>query len=288
MQVLARSRRRSAARCHGRLRAIVDDDAGEHVSEAADHGPAADALKLAAYLDGGMSASERDAFEAELVRSPARRDDLIAAVDWIEQMSAHQAMPPADATALAIALEREAPVRSCEAVGRIQRLDRMAAAAATMGHRNLGAGHVRHRRGRHRHRAPHQSAVPAGDPIAVLAGRRLGCAGVAGYLATAAVECAAGTAIAPAGAAARRSNPVHRRDHQCVARLPRRSFGGTAAGSAGGAGARWRAEIPADRVRAIAIQPQLVERLTKPRGDLPTQISARLSLDGELAISIAK
>jgi hypothetical protein len=47
------------------------------------------------------------------------------------------------------------------------------------------------------------------------------------------------------------------------------------------------AEIPADRVRSIAIQPQLAERLTQPRG-LPAQISARLSIDGELAISIAK
>jgi hypothetical protein len=87
-----------------RLRAIVGDDAYERGSEAPDRGPAADALKLAAYLDGGMNAAERDAFEAELVRSPARRVDLIAAADWIEQMSARQEMPPADATALALAL----------------------------------------------------------------------------------------------------------------------------------------------------------------------------------------
>jgi hypothetical protein len=47
-------------------------------------------------------------------------------------------------------------------------------------------------------------------------------------------------------------------------------------------------EIPADRVRSIALQPPLYERLAKPIGGLPAQISARLSMDGELAISIAK
>ena len=124
-----------------RLRAIVDDDAAERGAEAPDRGPAADALKLAAYLDGGMSASERDAFEAELVRSPARRDDLIAAVAWIEQISAQQEMPPADATALAIALERRKRRPRLRSIRRrIRRLDRMAAAAPAIGHRNLGAG----------------------------------------------------------------------------------------------------------------------------------------------------
>ena len=45
--------------------------------------------------------------------------------------------------------------------------------------------------------------------------------------------------------------------------------------------------IAADRVRSIVLQPQLYERLTQPRGGLPTWISAKLSLDGELAIAIA-
>src|SRR5262245_53458980 len=66
-----------------RLRAIVDGEAGESGAKVPDRGTAADALQLAAYLDGSMSAAERETFEAELTLSPARRDDLIAAAAWI-------------------------------------------------------------------------------------------------------------------------------------------------------------------------------------------------------------
>jgi hypothetical protein len=99
-----------------RLRAIVDDaaSAGAAQGQAADRGPAADALRLAAYLDGSMTDSERDAFEAELARSPARRDDLIAAVAWIEEITLQHQAPPAAATARAIALERGAPAAAAK------------------------------------------------------------------------------------------------------------------------------------------------------------------------------
>jgi hypothetical protein len=47
------------------------------------------------------------------------------------------------------------------------------------------------------------------------------------------------------------------------------------------------APIPADQVRAIMLQPQLYERLTQPRDGLPTFISAKFSIGGELVIAIA-
>ena len=68
-----------------------------------------------------------------------------------------------------------------------------------------------------------------------------------------------------------RNDPSPARQQQLLAALAR-------AGSA---------PIAADRVRAIMLQPQLYERLTQPRGDLPTWISARFSVAGELVIAIA-
>jgi hypothetical protein len=47
------------------------------------------------------------------------------------------------------------------------------------------------------------------------------------------------------------------------------------------------APIPADKVRAIMLQPQLYERISQQRGDLPHWISARLTIGGELVIAIA-
>ena len=57
------------------LRALVDAEAGEQGTAGLDRGAAAEALQLAAYLDGGMDAAERAAFERDLVRSPERRDE---------------------------------------------------------------------------------------------------------------------------------------------------------------------------------------------------------------------
>ena len=271
-----------------RLRAIVGDDAYERESEAPDRSPAADALKLAAYLDGGMSASERDAFEAELVRSPARRDDLIAAVDWIEQMSAHQAMPPADATARAIALEREAPsapaTRSAGFSGWIERLlprPRWAiatSALATFAIVAVGIDIALHTNPQFRQAIQSQSSPAGGsDAPAWQDISRLPSSNALPERPLLPPAPQLGdpilfTAETINTLLAYRDDPSAARRQDLLAALMR-------------AGAP---DIPADRVRAIAIQPQLVERLSKPRGDLPTQISARLSLDGELAISIAK
>ena len=271
-----------------RLRAIVDDDAGDRGSDAPDRGPAADALKLAAYLDGGMSASERDAFEAALVQSPTRRDDLIAAVEWIERMSAQQAMPPADATALAIALERDAPSvpakRSAGFSGWIEwllprpRLAIATSALATFAIVAVGIDIALHTNPQFRQVIQSQSS-PAGGSDAPWqdASTRLPPSNAQPDRPLLPPAPQLGdpilfTAETINALTAYRNDPSAARRQDVLAALVR-------------AGA---AEIPADRVRSIAIQPQLVERLSKPPGGLPTQISARLSMDGELAISIAK
>ncbi len=271
-----------------RLRAIVDDDAGERGGVTPDHGPAADALKLAAYLDGGMSVSERDAFEAELVRSPARRDDLIAAAEWIEQMSARQEMPPADATALAIALEREAPSapaqRSAGFAGWIEwllprpRLAIATSALATFAIVAVGIDIALHTNPQFRQVIQSQS-MPAGgsDAPAWQDISRLPPSNARPERPLLPPAPQLGdpilfTAETINALIAYRDDPSAARRQELLATLVR-------------AGAP---EIPADRVRSVALQPQLVERITQPLGGLPAQISARLSIDGELSISIAK
>jgi hypothetical protein len=270
-----------------RLRAIVGDDAYERGSEAPDRGPAADALKLAAYLDGGMSAAERDAFEAELVRLPTRRDDLIAAVDWIDQMSAQQAMPPADATALAIALERGAPsapaTRSARFSGWIEwllprpRLAIATSALATFAIVAVGIDIALHTNPQFRQVIQSQSSPPGGSDAWQDTATRLPPSNARPEQPLLPPAPQLGdpilfTAETINALIGYHDDPSAARRQDLLAALAR-------------AGA---AEIPPDRVRSIAIQPQLVERLAQPRGSLPTQISARLSIDGELAISIAK
>jgi len=271
-----------------RLRAIVGDDAAERGSEAPDRGPAADALKFAAYLDGGMSASERDTFEAELVRSPARRDDLLAAVAWLEQISAQQAMPPADATALAIALEPEAPSapaqHSAGFSGWIEwllprpRLAIATSALATFAIVAVGIDIALHTNPQFRQVIQSQPTPTGGsDAPAWQDSARLPPSNAQSRRPLLPPAPQLGdpilfTAETINALIAYRDDPSAARRRDLLATLVR-------------AGAP---EIPADRVRSIALQPQLVERMTQPRGGLPTQISARLSMDGELAISIAK
>ncbi len=236
-----------------------------------------------------MSAAERDAFETELILSPTRRDDLIAAVDWIEQMSVQQAMPPADATARAIALEREAPsataTRSAGFSGWIERLlprPRLAiatSALATLAIVAVGIDIALHTNPQFRQVIQSQS-MPAGGPDAPAwqdTATRLPPSNAqperpllppAPQLGDP-ILFSAETINALIGY---RDDPSATRRQELLVALAR-------------AGAP---EIPTDRVRSVALQPQLVERLTQPLGGLPTQISARLSIDGELAISIAK
>jgi hypothetical protein len=270
-----------------RLRAIVDGDAGEG-AKGLDRGPAEDALKLAAYLDGSMSTAEREAFEAELARSAARRDELIAAAAWIDELAAKQTTPPADASALAIALETAAPAQSATRragfAGLIEwllprpRLAFATSALASLAIVAVGIDIAFHTNPQFRQVIQSQSSP--GEPGISWPGdsqvstrlppannnpdrplpppARLGDPFVL-------------TAETINALIAYRNDPTPERQKTLLAALTR-------------AGA---APIPADQVRAVMLQPQLYERLTQPRGGLPTFISARFSVAGELIIAIA-
>lgn len=92
-----------------RLRAMVAGDTGG--APAPDCGTAEEALKLACYLDGTMDASERAAYERALAGSPERRDDLVSAAAWLAEIEAKKQAPPAELTALALALDDARPAR---------------------------------------------------------------------------------------------------------------------------------------------------------------------------------
>lgn len=90
-----------------RLRDLVGAEAGG--PHAADRGQAEEALRLAAYLDGTMDAAERTAYERELARSAARREELVGAAAWLDEIEARRQAPPAELSAFAVALgERNA------------------------------------------------------------------------------------------------------------------------------------------------------------------------------------
>lgn len=270
-----------------RLRAIVDGDGAERGEGASDRGLAADALTLAAYLDGSMSARERDAFEAELTRSPARRDDLIAAAAWIDALAARQETAPADATALALALEPPAQAaraaRGGGFAGLVEwllprpRLAMAASALASLAIVAVGIDIALHTHPRFQ-QAIQAQFVPPGGP-AVIPGDGM----------TSARQPPANAKTERPGAPAPQlGDPIvltaetinaliAYRDDPSAARQERLLAAMARAGAA---------PIAADRVRAIMLQPQLYERLTR-RGDLPSQITARFTVAGELVIAIA-
>ena len=275
-----------------RLRAILDGDDAERGTKVPDHGLAADALTLAAYLDGSMTAPERDAFEAELTRSPARRDELIAAAAWIDEIAAKQETPPADASALAIALGAAAPSGPAKHrtgfTGLIEwllprpRLAIATSALASIAIVAVGIDIVLHSNPQFRQAIQSQSSPPGGS--------------ISGFPGDSRRDTSARqppssaqperpfpppapqlgdpillTAETINALIAYRDDPSAARQKDLLAALVR-------------AGAP---PIAADQVRAIMLQPQLYERLTQPRGGLPTWISARLTIGGELVIAIA-
>jgi hypothetical protein len=275
-----------------RLRAIVEGEAAERGAEIADHGLAADALTLAAYLDGSMTAAERDAFEAALTRSPARRDDLIAAAAWIDEIAAKQEMPPADAAALAIALERAAPSgpekRRAGFAGLIEwllprpRLAIATSALASIAIVAVGIDIALHTNPQFRQVIQSQSSPPGGPGLGLpgdgwrdtssrlpptKAPPERSFLPPAPQLGDPIIL----TAETINALIAYREDPSPARQKDLLAALAR-------------AGA---APIPADQVRAIMLQPQLYERLTQQRSGLPTWISARFTIGGELVIAIA-
>jgi hypothetical protein len=269
-----------------RLRAIVDGDAAEHGAAGTDVGPAADALKLAAYLDGGMTASERDAFEAELARSPARRDDLIAALAWIDEVAARQAMPPAHVAASAIALETPpapaAAQRGAGFAGWIEwllprpRLAFATSALASIAIVAVGIDIAFHTNPQFRQVV--QSQVSPRDMVSPGDGSNTSARVPPSHAKTdrpSAPVARLGdpiilTAETINALIAYRDDPSPARQKELLAALARAGSG----------------PIPADRVRVIMLQPQLYERLTQ-RGTLPGWISARITVGGELVIAIA-
>jgi hypothetical protein len=270
-----------------RLRAIVEGDNGERGEGTSDHGLAADALRLAAYLEGSMSAGERDAFEAELTRSPARRDELIAAAAWIDALAARQETAPADATALALALEPTAtPARAKRGggfAGLVEwllprpRLAMAASALASLAIVAVGIDIALHTNPRFQQAIQAQFSPPPSGPIATpndTMTRQMFPSGPTDRPGAPAAQLGDPivlTAETINALIAYRDDPSSTRQAQLLAALTR-------AGSA---------PIPADRVRAIMLQPQLYERITQQRGDLPSWISARITVAGELVIAIA-
>lgn len=274
-----------------RLRAIVDGDAGEGHAEVPDRGLAADALKLAAYLDGSMSAAEREAFEAELTRSPARRDDLIAAAAWIDEITAKQTTPPADATALAVALETGAPSQSTTRragfAGLMEwllprpRLAFATSALASVAIVAVGIDIAFHTNPQFRQVIESQSSPPRGPAV--------GLPGDSARQPSSMLPPPAANPDRPVPPPARLGDPIILTAETINALIAYRNDPSPARQKAlltalARAGA---APIPADQVRAIMLQPQLYERLTQPRDGLPTFISAKFSIGGELVIAIA-
>jgi hypothetical protein len=69
-----------------------------------DRDAAAEHLRLAAYLDGTMTAQEKAAFERELAQSPAGREQLISAVAWSDDIDAKRQSAPDHLVRQAVAL----------------------------------------------------------------------------------------------------------------------------------------------------------------------------------------
>jgi hypothetical protein len=274
-----------------RLRTIVGGEVGEGAGP--DHGPAADALQLAAYLDGAMSAAERDAFEATLTHSPAHRDALIAAADWIDTVAARRELPPAELTALALALESppaSAPrSRNAGLVGWIERLlPRPRLAIATSALASIAIVAVGFDIAMHMNpsvqrtiQPPTLQSLPASEPSGVRADmmreplpRSLEVAMPSGQARQPIVPPGGDPIILNAetinALIAYRDAPSPARQAELLAALAR-----------SGAPA-----IPTERVRTITLQSPLYERLTQRSDALPTRISARLMMDGALAIAI--
>ncbi len=264
-----------------RLRGIVEDQTGDHGAALPDHGPAADALRLAAYLDDSMTAPEREAFEAELVRSPARRDDLMASVAWVEQIEARHQMPPAPATALAVALEGPAPAadakRGAGFAGWIEwllprpRLAMATSALAIFAIATVALDIALHTNPQLRAVIQPQSQSTVPGPGVALPETSARQPPERAFLPSLSGDAIVLTAETINALIAYRDDPSPARRQELLAALAR-------------AGAP---PIAADGVRAIVVQPPLYERLTQRTGGLPTRITARLSMSGELIIGVA-
>jgi len=97
------------------LRLAVHDGAEETARSGEDGGAAAEHLRLAAYLDGTMTAREKAAFEQELARSPAGREQLISAAAWLDDIEAKRQSAPDHLVRQALALHAAKSDETAEA-----------------------------------------------------------------------------------------------------------------------------------------------------------------------------
>ena len=100
---LSPAARRGLAR---QLRERIDQDSGaSEIAGDAGNDALAEAMRLAAYLDGRMKEDEKASFENDLAQSADRRRQLISALAWLDALSAQQISAPAHLIERAIALE---------------------------------------------------------------------------------------------------------------------------------------------------------------------------------------
>ena len=67
------------------------------------------AMRIAAYSDGNMDGQERAQFEKELVSSVERREELIRAAEWLDEIDSKRESAPEHLIRQAIALNVQAP-----------------------------------------------------------------------------------------------------------------------------------------------------------------------------------
>lgn len=268
-----------------RLRAMLDDEMSGQGGQAPDRGPAADALRLAAYLDGSMTPSEREAFEGELVRSPARRDELIAAAAWIEEIAAKHEAPPAVATARALALEGPVPSaaakRGAGFAALIEwllprpRLAMATSALAVFAIATVALDIALHTSPQLRAVIQSQQNGPQSPTVDFTRQTARDAQKPATpdrpFLPSLPGNAIVLTAETINALLAYRNDPSPARLQELLGALAR----------AGGP------PLTAERVRSITVEPQLYDALTQRAGPLPARISARLSVGGELTVAVA-
>jgi len=250
-----------------RLRALVD---GDPASTGPDRGPAEEALRLAAYLDGTLDAAARADFERELVHSPERRDELIAAVAWLDQLAARREAPPADALQRAMALDTPPPQPRGRGFAAVvewllprPRLAIATSALATLAIAAVGVDIALHLSplatrppaiGETLEPPPIRTHLPPPSTIRPLPQGRILL-----------------TAETINAVLAYQEQPAEQRRLDLIGALAR-------AGSPA---------FDARNVRVITVQPRLLERLRQRNERLPAEIAASLSLDGNLRLESA-
>jgi len=80
-----------------------------------DRDPSAEHMRMAAYLDGGMTPDERAAYERELAQSPDRREELLSAVAWSDEIDAKRQAAPDHLVGQVLALDARSSRKTADA-----------------------------------------------------------------------------------------------------------------------------------------------------------------------------